>query len=366
MATFNHAPYVGEAVESVLTQADVPFEFIIADDGSTDATAREVGKYNDARIRFTPHPVNRGACTVTNELIGRATGEYVALINSDDRWLGSDKLSSQVALLDGDQSVAATFGRVRFVDSQGLQVAKAAVPFGDVFDQPNRSRGEWLRRFFENGNCLCHPTMLIRRECYEAVGYYDNRLRQLPDFDMWVRLLKHAGIHVDDRELIAFRHLPGENVSAVTAANSRRAVNELYFIFRRFFDGMPTDMLRQGFRSLLALPEVPDDVHADIEKALLYLSAEGSMKHVRRLIALEKLHELLGSPAHRRVLADDYDIDDSWFHSMTGDGGADVLGGDALERQLLDLHETLRVVENSVSWRVTRPLRRLGRLRRRR
>jgi glycosyltransferase involved in cell wall biosynthesis len=365
MATYNHSAYVGDAIESVLAQEDVEFEFLIADDGSSDATPDRVADHGDQRVSFTAHPGNRGAGVVTNELLGRATGDYVALMNSDDIWLGTDKLASQVAILDEHPSVGATFGRARFIDYDGRPLPKAAIPFGDVFDQQNRSQGAWLRRFFDQGNCLCHPTMLIRRECYEAVGYYDNRLRQLPDFDMWVRLLKRYQIHVSSRDLIAFRHLPGENASAVTAANSRRAVHELYFILRRFFDGMGTDLLREGFSDLLVLQDVPDEIHADIEKALLYRSLDGPAAHVREMIALEKLYDLLESDVHRLVLQEDYEFDDRSFQAVAGEGASDGLDSDALERQVVAMNETLRAVENSVSWRVTRPLRSLGRLRRR-
>src|ERR1700735_5122693 len=95
MATYNHAPFVAEAIQSVLSQDFGDFEFIIADDGSSDGTRDVVGRIQDPRIRFYPNTVNRGACVVTNELIDRSTGEYVALINSDDCWLQS-KLSGQV------------------------------------------------------------------------------------------------------------------------------------------------------------------------------------------------------------------------------------------------------------------------------
>src|SRR5512146_3123039 len=91
MAAYNHARFVEQAINSVLEQEGVEFELLIADDGSTDQTREVIALNNDERITFFPSEINRGACVVTNELIERATGEFVAVINSDDYWSGKDK-----------------------------------------------------------------------------------------------------------------------------------------------------------------------------------------------------------------------------------------------------------------------------------
>ena len=363
MATYNHAGFVRQAAESVLRQRGVEFEFLVADDGSTDGTREMVESIRDDRLHFMPHAVNRGAGVVTNELIRAARGEFVALMNSDDQWIGEDKLAHQMQVLQDNPAVGASFGRARFIDRDGISIRKATVPDGSVFDQENRTRGSWLRHFFDRGNCLCHPTMLIRRACYDSTGLYDNRLRQLPDFDMWVRLVKRYDIHVSDKDLIEFRHLPGENASAVTADNSRRAVNEMYFIFRTFFDDMPLDVFLDGFGDLLSGGEVADLARAEIEQALLFLRKNGHATYVHQLIGLEKLHALLGSERQRAILEDEYEMNDRTFQSISGEiGGLDDPAGELEAR----FNRQLRGIEQSMSWRVTRPLRGIGRIYRRR
>lgn len=323
MATYNHADFVVQAIESVLGQRGVALEFLIADDGSVDATRDVVAAVSDRRIRFFPHERNRGACTVTNELVSRARGEFIALINSDDRWCADDKLACQLAILRDDPVLAATFGRARFIDRYGAAIEKAALPFGSVFDQENRSPGHWLRRFFELGNCLCHPTMLIRRACYDEIGLYNNRLRQLPDFDQWIRLVKRHPIHVSERELVDFRILPGENASGQTSTNSIRTINEHFLIAERFFAGVDRERLREGFDDLLVNDALPTEAHLGIEKALLYFVPNQWLGKPYQLIGLLQLGQLLGCPQHRQVLADEYGIDDRWFHRTMGE--VDVL-----------------------------------------
>ena len=110
MGAYNHAPFVGAAIESVLNQTQPDFEFLIADDGSVDATPNVISAYDDPRIKFTSHLRNRGACVVLNELISRARGNYVAIINSDDVW-PSHKLAYQLEFLEHHENCAAIFGQ---------------------------------------------------------------------------------------------------------------------------------------------------------------------------------------------------------------------------------------------------------------
>jgi len=210
--------------------------------------------------------------------------------------------------------LGATFGRARFVDRQGQPIPKESLPFGGVFDQENRSQGRWLRRFFDLGNCLCHPTVLIRRSCYDELGFYSNRLRQLPDFEMWVRLLKQHPVHVSDRELIDFRILEGDNASSITPDNAIRTINEHMLIAHPFFDGVSRDQMIDGFADVLVQQDIPTDIHLDIEKALQYFRPSDGLDKPYRLVGLLRMNALLESDRHRAVLRSDYAIDDRWFH----------------------------------------------------
>jgi hypothetical protein len=318
MATYNHAPYVGEAIRSVLAQRGVRFELLIADDGSKDDTSAVVRTIDDPRIRFQAHAVNRGACITTNELIRQARGRYVALINSDDRWIGDHKLFEQVKLLDENPNIGASFGRARYIDQLGKAIDKADLPFGSVFDEHNRSRGQWLRRFFDFGNCLLHPSLLIRTSCYEELGLYDNRYRQLPDFDMWVRLIKRHDIHVSASEYVEFRVLPGENASAQSLQNTIRVINEHHLIARHFFDGVSAADLKDGFGDQVSAA-VQEPGCLEIEAALLLLGAKGTFNRdlasAYAIVALEQLFELLGDERTRELMAQHYGINDLWLQA---------------------------------------------------
>jgi len=226
MAAYNHAKFVRQAVDSVLGQSFTGFELVITDDGSHDGTAEILRTMTDPRIRLQCFPRNRGAVDALNDAISRSRGQYIAVLNSDDFFL-PEKLARQVAYLDANPGIGAVFSVPKVVDEAGRELAADEHVFATIFTGRNRSRIGWLRHFFETGNCLCHPTVMIRRQCYDRLGLYDPLLMNLPDFDMWVRLCQYFDLHVMAEPLSAFRLLANDrNTSAPAPHNLARTAWE--------------------------------------------------------------------------------------------------------------------------------------------
>jgi glycosyltransferase involved in cell wall biosynthesis len=320
MASYNHAPYVIEAVNSVLQQEGVRLELLIEDDASSDGSHDLLQNMDDPRVEVVCRKVNHGACSTVNNLIGRARGDYIALINSDDVWSRPDKLRQQLAVLQARPELGAVFAQAAFIDAQGNPLTDGAHFYGNIFRQENRTQGQWLRRFFFYGNCLCHPSMLIRKRCYQRTGLYNNRLRQLPDQMMWIELVKHYGIWVSDEVMVNFRILGQENASAPTSVNAMRSVNEQFLQYEHFWEGVDAQLLREGFLDLLTVWTIPTHAHLDIEQCLLFFKAADVAGGALRLLGLQRMYGLLASPGHRAVLSQDYGITDAWLHRELGAG----------------------------------------------
>lgn len=318
MAAYNHQDYVIAAIESVLKQRDVSFEFLIADDGSTDNTPNIISQIKDDRIRFFPKIINSGACNAINELISIARGDYISIINSDDIWDSSDKLKLQAHILDTKPEVGATFSKVKYIDKNGHVISKKTLPFKDVFDQDNKSRAKWLRQFYDCGNCLCHPTVLIRKSLFDTIGHYNNALRQLPDFLMWIQLVKHTGIYIMPDELVKFRINHGTNVSGPERSNLIRDANEHMLVSGQFFDGVPHSLLKSGFEDLMVNKTAVTEAQLEIEKMLLLINCSKMMKKTREIAGLIKLFNMLNNPYLSDILKREYFIDDIWFHQRAG------------------------------------------------
>lgn len=208
MATYNHAPFIRTAVESVLRQSFTDWEMVITDDGSRDGTLAALDVIKDDRLHIERFPENRSACVALNHCIRRARGRFIAVLNSDDAW-APEKLAKQLAVMHEQPQTAAVFTLAAMIDERGHPLP-ADHPGQQTFHQPNRDRREWLRRLIFNGNCLCHPSVLVRADVYREVGLYDECMAQLPDLDMWIRICLRHDIHVLQERLTFFRLLDRE------------------------------------------------------------------------------------------------------------------------------------------------------------
>jgi glycosyltransferase involved in cell wall biosynthesis len=313
MSAYNHAPYVGAAIESVLCQSHENLEFLITDDGSTDGTVEEIKKYRDKRIQFIGSTKNRGACATTNELIKKSSGQYICIMNSDDIWHDKLKITKQLQCHLKNTKYGAVFAKPSFIDRQGNKIDKETLPNGSVFDRENRNKAKWLEELFMRGNCLCHPSVMIRKECYKYAGLYNNIYRQLPDYDMWIKILKLYEIHILEEEVVSFRILPGESASSYNINNTIRDTNENYIIRKRFFDHISVQDFEDGFGQYLK-NSIKSNIIFKIEKALLYIGKDSCCNNIDQLIGLEKIAELLESNDTKSILEEIYHIDDKWFH----------------------------------------------------
>ncbi len=127
MISYNHAKFIAESIESVLSQKrdGLTLEFIIADDASTDATQdiiREFQERHPEIIKPILRPTNWGVTRNFTDALGRCKGEYVAIIEGDDYWTVGTKLESQLRLLQSDSQTSLVFGNAIVVDEQGHQL----------------------------------------------------------------------------------------------------------------------------------------------------------------------------------------------------------------------------------------------------
>lgn len=225
LTSYNHAKYLREAIDSVLSQTFQDVELIIVDDCSTDDSWEIIQSYSDPRIRAWRAPENQRTATVY-EGIHMATGKYLAMHHSDDRWHES-KLEKQWHWLEEHPEDIAVFTHVQTIDEDGRN---ASFPIMACFEQPNRSRAQWLRFFFDNGNCLCHPSVMMPTS-YAKQLYTSYGMTSINDFRNWVLTCIHHQIHVIEEKLCCYRVCDNAgNDSTPTVGQIRKYNMELPFI----------------------------------------------------------------------------------------------------------------------------------------
>lgn len=327
LPSYNHEKFILEALDSICQQTYRDFEIIILDDASTDNSVKAIRDFiethPDVPVTFSVHEANQGGVITLNHLIEQARGNYIALLNSDDLW-ASTKLEQQVAFLEAHPEVGAVFTQALIVDQNKEKPSTDVLPevVQGTFLQENRSRGKWFRRFFFEQNCLCHPSILIRKRVYDDIGLYDPRFRQIPDLNQWVRFLKKYSFHLIEEPLVMLRWHQ-TNTSVINSSNSIRGLNELFYLYRGFFDGMPDDVFIDGFGDLFRDPGANTPEALECEKAFLFFQPKSFIQAIYHNIGLEKLYSLLGSPTTRKVLEDQYHFTYNDFFQLGGGSSFD-------------------------------------------
>lgn len=195
MTAYNSAPYISEAIKSIINQTFKVFEFVIVDDGSTDDTSALINEFaqKDSRIRAI-RTKNNGIGAATNRGLRECNGKYIAIMDSDDI-AESCRLESQAAFLDSHLDIAGVGSQWLMIDTEGRVIGL------DTHSTKPELIEILLFAFF----CLHHPTIMVRRDALLAVGgYTEDRTCLAPDYDLFVRL-SMAGFKLSNIPQVLFR-----------------------------------------------------------------------------------------------------------------------------------------------------------------
>jgi glycosyltransferase involved in cell wall biosynthesis len=217
----NRAATLLRAIRSVQAQGIDHLEIIVVDDASTDDTASVVRGLGDPRIRLLQHSDRRGGSAARNTGIRAARGKFIALLDSDDEWLAG-KLSAEL------ESIQAAPASVGLICTGYERVA----PDGAVEPFVPSVSGDMHRRMLFEGNLLRGATSsaLIRRECFDVAGLFDESLPAAQDYDLWVRITKHFEVRLISEVLVrVFADMP-DRISIDLEAKERasRILSERY------------------------------------------------------------------------------------------------------------------------------------------
>ncbi|MCI0443063.1 glycosyltransferase, partial [bacterium] len=316
LTSYNHEKYICEAIDSVINQTFTDFELIILDDASTDGSWRLISQYSDPRVKAFRNEVNGDVKYKLNIAITEiASGEYIAIHHSDDVW-EFDKLEKQLAFLDAHSEIGAVFTNALAITEDSSPLADEKHFYFNIFDQPNRSRFEWLRFFFIRGNALCHPSVLIRKSCYEDCGLYRYDMAQVPDFDMWIRLCLKYEIHVLPEKLVRFRVRDDEANASGNRPEARiRGQYEYYKSLLTYRNIRRFDDLVKVFPSA---EKYYRNEETDMDFVLAMVALEEKPFVFTQLFGQDLLFEAISDPARAANIKHLYGFDCKSFIALTG------------------------------------------------
>lgn len=209
--TYNQAEYLAETIESVLAQDYPNIEYIVLDDGSTDDTPAILARY-DAQIYHERH-ANVGQARTLNKGWTMAKGSLVGYLSSDDR-LQPQAVSRLVQALANQSDAVVAYCDFELIDTAGRA-------FRTVHTEDYS-----ITRLHVDLVCQPGPGALFRREVFDRTGGWAENLRQVPDFEFWLRA-SSLGSFVRVPEVLAdYRiHEGSASFIATTVERSMEIVN---------------------------------------------------------------------------------------------------------------------------------------------
>ncbi|HJL77708.1 MAG TPA: glycosyltransferase [Candidatus Marinimicrobia bacterium] len=187
--TYNRAHLLQRALDSVFCQTLLPTEVIIVDDGSTDSTASLIEtRYSEVAYIWQP---NGGVSAARNSGIRKASGDWIAFLDSDDEWL-PQKLEGQVEVLAEKPGM-----KLCHTEEIWIRNGRRVNP-----RKKHAKHGGWIFQKCLELCCISPSSVMIHRSVFDEVGLFDESLPACEDYDMWLRVTARYPVLYIDKPLI--------------------------------------------------------------------------------------------------------------------------------------------------------------------
>lgn len=224
MSVYNGEKYLREAMNSVLNQTFMDFEFIIVNDASTDKTVQILKEYakKDKRIVLVHNDKNLGLTKSLNKGIKMAKGEYIARQDADDISV-PERLRKEIEFLENHRNYAVVGTFVKILNEDSKIIRSLDRPIEDI----------QIRESFRRDNCIAHGSVIIRKKCLQDVGSYDESIARAQDYELWLRLAgKYRLANIPEylymlrkhNESIEAKHIVEQKISVVLAMVKNNAL----------------------------------------------------------------------------------------------------------------------------------------------
>ena len=212
MPVYNCELYIRDAIESVLNQTFVDFEFIIIDDCSTDSTLQLCNLFTDERIIIITKDKNSGYTNSLNYGLSIAKGKYIARMDGDDICM-PERFEKQVLFLEANPDIILCGTSYTVIGKKGM------------YELPETH--EEIKIKLLSGNCIVHPSVMFRKDILVTNNViYDVLMEPAEDYDLWVRLSSMGKLHNLQECLVHYRVHEGQ-VSAIRNKKQIQVANQV-------------------------------------------------------------------------------------------------------------------------------------------
>ena len=212
--TFNSELFIKDTFASITSQTYTNWEWIVVDDSSSDGTFTILEHFRllDDRVKLFQNETNMGAAVSRNKAIEKASGRFIAFLDSDDLW-NNDKLEKQISFMN-ETKIAFSYSAYSIIDEAGKDTKK-------IIDPPNK---------------LDYPTLLKENQIGCLTAIYDQEIlgkcympliRKRQDYGLWLSVLKKTPYAYKVPGVLAVYRIRNESVSS-------SKINLLQYNYRLF------------------------------------------------------------------------------------------------------------------------------------
>lgn len=201
--TYNGEQFIAESIGSVLNQTVQDLQLIVIDDRSTDATVEIVRSLRDPRIALYENEARLGIPANWNRAVSLASGEYFCLFHQDDR-MHPDNLARKLDVLEADSTIGIVHSAVEILvePSAPYQLSRWVEASENDFTVDGYA---YIRRLVLEGNLICAPSVLVRREELVNAGGFDPDLGFACDYALWMKLCLNRRAAFLSQPLVQYR-----------------------------------------------------------------------------------------------------------------------------------------------------------------
>ncbi|WP_026488702.1 glycosyltransferase family 2 protein [Butyrivibrio sp. XBB1001] len=236
IATHNRAQYIARSIECILMQTWKNIELLIIDDGSTDNTEEIVNSFNDQRIVYIKNETNKGVSYSRNRGIRASKGKYI-VYQDDDDYCRLDKIEKQVLFMESQSknvgmAYCMTLNYAWVLDGD---LTKPVIRIPNFKDNKLGYQGFIFPRLLRKNFVAC-TSMIIKRECFDKVGLFDESLFAYEDWDMTLRISKEYDVGYIDEPLYDYYQRNKGLASNQDPRHREKVIKALYDIDVKYKD----------------------------------------------------------------------------------------------------------------------------------
>lgn len=344
---YNSQEYVAEAIDSVLRQTHDHIEIIVVDDGSTDSSYKIASEYaRIEKIKLLHHEnfENKGVSITRHLGVSEARGEYIALLDSDD-FFEKDKIKKQVEVMESNKNCVLCHTAINLVSNfdHGLDFASHFNILGEKLTYDLTKTANFLE-----SNRICNSSVMVRSSALKKVNFPTRQIFQYEDWALWILLSTHGEFIYLPDILLNYRY---HKASSTYKTLSNMLLEQYSFVeFYLMVIAKTNDKsvksianrkLKNKLVELYAMYTADNEMKDKIEFQATFLSEveQKLCEKERQLIANEwQMAE------KERQLAE--------YKSQLAEKNSQIVEKDKIINDLV----------NTWSWKITKPLRRLGEL----